>query len=219
MAQVDPTTHRLIRSREERLNTLTHGLGVVASVAACAVLITFTALHGNVWQVVGACVFSAALILMYLASTVYHGALSPKAKARLEILDHCAIYVLIAGTYTPFTLVTIHGPWGWSLFGVVWGLAVLGIGFKIFFTGRFELISTLLYLAMGWLIVVAIQPLMQAMSGWGLFWLVAGGLAYTMGTYFFLNKRLPYAHFIWHLFVLMGSSFHFVAVWSQVVPG
>lgn len=202
------------RPKEELLNTLTHGIGAVASVAASAVLITFTALHGNAWQIVGASVFSLALMLLYWASTLYHGAVQPVVKRRLEILDHSAIYVLIAGTYTPFTLVTLNGPWGWSLFGVVWGLAALGIVFKMFFTGKFELFSTLIYVLMGWLIVVAARPLIDSMSPWGMAWLVAGGLAYTVGTYFFLNKKLPYAHPIWHLFVLVGSICHFVAVWS-----
>lgn len=203
--------------KEERLNTLTHGIGAVASLAAAVVLITFTALEGNAWQVVGASVFSAALVSLYVASTLYHGATQPKLKARLEVLDHSAIYALIAGTYTPFTLVTLHGPWGWSLFGVVWGLALMGVVFKLFFTGKFELISTLIYVVMGWLIVVAAQPLLAALSPWGMAWLVLGGLFYTVGTYFFLNKRLAYAHPVWHLFVLAGSICHFVAVWSQVV--
>ena len=209
----------LKRTTEELWNTLTHGIGAVASVAAGAVLIVFAALYGNAWQIVGASIFVAALVLLYTASTVYHGALHPVWKKRLEILDHSAIYVLIAGTYTPFLLVTLNGPWGWSLFGVVWGLAVVGIGFKLFFTGRFELLSTLIYVLMGWLIVVAIQPLTASMSAWGLAWLVAGGLAYTVGTYFYLNKKLRFAHPVWHLFVLAGSACHFVSVWSQVVPG
>lgn len=209
----------LKRTTEELWNTLTHGVGAVASVAAGAVLIVFASLYGNATQIVGASVFVAALVLLYTASAVYHGVLHPLWKRRLEILDHSAIYVLIAGTYTPFLLVTLNGPWGWSLFGVVWGLAVVGIGFKLFFTGRFELVSTLIYVLMGWLIVVAIQPLMASISAWGMAWLVAGGLAYTAGTYFYLNKKMRFAHPIWHLFVLAGSVCHFVSVWSQVVPG
>lgn len=206
------------RPKVELLNTLTHGIGAIASVIAGAVLITFASLHGNAWQIVAASVFVAALTLLYLASTTYHATVSPRLKARLQILDHSAIYVLIAGTYTPFTLITLNGPWGWSLFGVVWGLALLGIVFKWFYTGRFELASTLLYLLMGWLIVVAIKPLLAGISLWSLVWLVAGGLAYTVGTFFYLNTRLTYAHPIWHLMVLLGSACHFVAVWSLVVP-
>jgi len=203
--------------RVEFLNTLSHGVGAVAAIAGSAVLITFTALYSNAWQIVSAAIFSATLILMYLASSIYHGVQRPKAKAVLEIIDHSAIYLLIAGTYTPFLLVTLNGPWGWSLFGVVWGLAVLGVGFKAFFTGRFKLVSTLAYVAMGWLIVIAFPVLLTRISTWGLVWLMLGGLFYTAGTYFYLNKRLTYAHPIWHVFVLLGSVSHFIAVWSQVL--
>lgn len=204
--------------REELANTLTHGLGVIASVVAGAVMITLTAIHGNAWQIVSASIFSASLIFLYVASSLHHGIASPKAKSRLLVLDHCAIYVLIAGTYTPFTLVTLNGPWGWSLFGVIWGLAAVGIGLKLFFTGRFELVSTLIYLAMGWLIVIAFRPLLGQLSSSALALLVGGGVAYTLGTYFFLNTRMRYAHTIWHLFVLLGSALHFMAVWTQVLP-
>lgn len=204
--------------REELANTLTHGFGLLASVAAGAVMITLTAIHGNAWQIVSASIFGASLIFLYVASSLHHGITSPKAKYRLLVLDHCAIYVLIAGTYTPFTLVTLNGPWGWSLFGVIWGLAAVGIGLKLFFTGRFELVSTLIYVAMGWLIVVAFKPLLGQLSLTALVLLVAGGMAYTLGTYFFLNTRMRYAHTIWHLFVLLGSALHFMAVWTQVLP-
>lgn len=208
------TTHP---PKVELLNALTHGFGAVASLAAGAVLVVFSALTGDAWQVVSAAVFSATLILMYLASSLYHAIQRPRAKRVLEILDHSAIYLLIAGTYTPFLLVTLNGPWGWSLFGVVWGLAALGVVFKSFATGRFERVSTLLYVAMGWLIVIAFPVLLAKITAWGLLWLVLGGLFYTAGTYFFLNKRLKYAHPIWHVFVLLGSTAHVVAVWSQVV--
>lgn len=204
--------------REELANTLTHGFGLLASVAGGAVMITLTAIHGNAWQIVSASIFGASLIFLYVASSLHHGITSPKAKYRLLVLDHCAIYVLIAGTYTPFTLVTLNGPWGWSLFGVIWGLAAVGIGLKLFFTGRFELVSTLIYVAMGWLIVVAFKPLLGQLSLTALVLLVAGGMAYTLGTYFFLNTRMRYAHTIWHLFVLLGSALHFMAVWTQVLP-
>lgn len=208
------TTHP---PKVELLNALTHGLGAAMSLAAGAVLITFSALTGDAWRIVGAAIFSATLVLMYLASSLYHAIGHPRAKRVLEILDHSAIYLLIAGSYTPFLLVTLRGPWGWSLFGVVWGLAVLGVVFKSFATGRFELVSTMLYVAMGWLIVIAFPVLLAKISAWGLLWLVLGGVFYTAGTYFFLNKRLEYAHPIWHVFVLLGSAAHVVAVWSQVV--
>lgn len=208
------TTHP---PKVELLNALTHGLGALMSLAAGALLVVFSALTGDAWQVVSAAVFSATLILMYLASSLYHAIQHPRAKRVLEVLDHSAIYLLIAGTYTPFLLVTLNGPWGWSLFGVVWGLAALGVVFKSFATGRFELVSTLLYVAMGWLIVIAFPVLLAKITAWGLLWLLLGGLFYTTGTYFFLNKRLKYAHPIWHVFVLLGSAAHVVAVWSQVV--
>lgn len=204
--------------REELVNTFTHGAGVIVSIAAGAVMITLSAIHGNAWQIVSAAIFSAALIFLYVASTLHHGVSSPKAKDRLLVLDHCAIYVLIAGTYTPFTLVTLNGAWGWSLFGVIWGLAAVGIVLKLFLTGRFELISTLIYVAMGWLILIAFRPLLNQLSATAVVLLVTGGVAYTIGTYFFLNTRLRYAHAIWHLFVLLGSALHFIAVWTQVVP-
>jgi hemolysin III len=203
---------------EERANTITHGVGAVLSLISGAVMVTLAALGGNAWQIVSAAVFSAALLLLYTASTLYHAVQHRQAKARLEILDHAAIFVLIAGTYTPFTLVSLRGAWGWSLFGVIWGLALLGVIAKLFVTGRFARLSTLIYVAMGWLVVVAIVPLLRELSGAALAWLVAGGLSYTAGTLFYHNHRLPYAHAIWHLFVLGGSACHTIAVLTQVRP-
>jgi hemolysin III len=204
--------------REEIANALTHGLGALASVIGGAVLITLAALFGDPWQVVSASVFVVALVLLYTISTLYHAVPRPRAKAWLRVLDHCAIYVLIAGTYTPFALVSLRGAWGWALFGIVWGLAAAGVVFKLFFTGRFDRLSTLLYVALGWMGVVAIRPLIDAVPLSTLLWLVAGGLAYTAGTAFYLSKRLPYGHAIWHVFVLAGSVCHFAAVLTQVVP-
>lgn len=202
---------------EETANTLTHGLGAVLSLIAGIALIVLAALNGNPYQIVSAAVYSISLVLLYTASTLYHNARSGRVKRRLEIFDHCAIFVLIAGTYTPFTLVTLNGPLGWSLFGVVWGLASLGILFKLIFATRFQIVSTLAYIAMGWLVVVAAGPMVNALSGTAIALLVAGGLAYTLGTLFYHNRRIPYSHAIWHLFVLAGSAFHFLAVASQVV--
>ena len=207
------------RTREEIANVLTHGVGAVASTAAGSVLITLAAVFGSERQVVAAAVFAASLLLLYTASTLYHAALRESVRARLKVLDHAAIYVLIAGTYTPFTLVSLHGRWGWSLFGVVWALAAAGIVFKLFFTGRLRRLSTLLYLAMGWLVLIAARPLVHALSTSALLWLAAGGLAYTAGTVFYHNRRIPFSHAIWHLFVLAGSVCHFVAVTTQVVHG
>ena len=201
---------------EEVASAITHGLGAVLSVGAGAVLITLAAVFGDVWTVVGASVFAGSLVLLYSASTLYHAVPHATAKARLQTFDHCAIYVLIAGTYTPF-LLHLRGTWGWTLFAVIWTLAAGGIVFKLFFTGRFNLASTLIYLAMGWLIVVAAGPLRAALPGSTIAWIVAGGLAYTAGTVFYLNRRLRFAHAIWHLFVLAGSVCHFAAVLSEVL--
>ena len=203
--------------REEVANALTHGLGAAAALAAGAVLITLVALHGDGWQLAGTIVFCVALLLLYVASTLYHAIPHPVAKARLKVFDHCAIYVLIAGTYTPFTLIGLRGAWGWSLFAVIWTLAVAGVVFKLFFTGRFKLVSTLIYIAMGWLVLVAIVPMTRALDAWALGWLFAGGLAYTAGTFFYMSRRIPYAHTIWHAFVIGGSTCHFLAVAGHVL--
>jgi hemolysin III len=203
--------------REERLNALTHALGAVAGLLGGAVLVALAAQTGDSWRVIGAAVFSVALVLLYTASAVYHGAPEGAAKDQLEIVDHCAIFVLIAGTYTPFTLVTLRGPWGWSLFGVVWGLAVAGVILKLILRTRLALLSTLIYIAMGWIVVVAIGPMVRALTPLPLVLLVAGGVIYTAGTLFYHNRSIPYAHAIWHLFVLAGSLCHFLAVGTQVV--
>lgn len=204
---------------EEVANTLTHGLGAIAGAIGGIIIIALAARSADVWQVTGAVVYSLALVLLYAASTLFHWEQDSRIKRRLEILDHCAIYVLIAGTYTPFLLVTLRdssiGP---VLLAVIWTLAVAGIIFKLIFKTRFRLTSTLLYIAMGWLIVVAAGPLINALPLSVLFFLLFGGIAYTVGTYFFCNERLPYTHAIWHIFVLVGSVFHFVAVATQVVP-
>jgi len=202
--------------REELANALIHGVGVVASVAGGAALITLAAVFGNAWQIASASVFATTLILLYTASTLYHSFRDQTIKARLKIFDHCAIYLLIAGTYTPFTLIGLRGVWGWSLFAVIWTLALAGVVFKLFFTGRFKLISTALYVAMGWIVIVAIVPLTHSLSRWALGWLFAGGVSYTLGTFFYLNAKLRYSHAIWHLFVLGGSIMHFAAVVTQV---
>ena len=206
--------------REEFFNALTHGLGATAALAGGAVLITLAALFGDGWQLGSAIVFGICLLALYLASTLYHAIQHPVAKARLKVVDHCAIYLLIAGTYTPFTLIGLRGPWGWGLFAAIWTLAVAGVVFKLFFTGRFKLLSTGIYIAMGWLVLVAIKPLLGALDAWTTGWLFAGGLFYTLGTVFYHRPSLPYSHAIWHLFVVAGSVCHYVAVMAQVVsPG
>ncbi|UNK50779.1 hemolysin III family protein [Lysobacter sp. S4-A87] len=212
-----PATRGTTSLREEFYSALTHGLGATAALAGGAVLITLAALFGDGWQLAGAIVFGISLLLLYLASTLYHAIQHPVAKARLKVFDHCAIYLLIAGTYTPFTLIGLRGPWGWSLFAAIWTLALAGVVFKLFYTGRFKLLSTGIYIAMGWLVVVAIEPLLGALDAWTIGWLFAGGVFYTLGTVFYHRPSLPYSHAIWHLFVVAGSVCHYVAVMAQVV--
>lgn len=201
---------------EENANTITHGVGAVASVIAGATLVGLAAGSGDPWRIAGATVFSVALALLYTASTLFHWERDHRLKRRYEIIDHCAIFVLIAGTYTPFTLVTLRDTVGWPLFTVIWSLAVAGVVFKLIFATRFRLISTLIYIAMGWLIIVAAGPMLQALPLPTVILLAAGGIAYTGGTYFFIHERIVYGHTIWHLFVLAGSICHFLAVASQV---
>jgi hemolysin III len=202
---------------EEIANSLTHGAGLVLSVAGLSVLVTLAALRGDAWTVVGGAVFGASLVVLYGASTLYHALRARRWKRVLRVFDHAAIFLLIAGTYTPFTLANLRGPWGWSLFGVVWALAAAGVVLKAFFTGRFGILSTLIYLFMGWLVLLAIRPLVGALPHGSLVLLFAGGAAYTAGTLFYCWKRLPYHHAVWHLFVLAGSSCHFFAVLGSVV--
>jgi len=203
-------------AREEIVNALTHGVGALLSAAGGTLLIVLAALGGNAYMVVGVSVFVVSLLLLYVASTSYHLARPEPLKRRLKVLDHCAIYVLIAGSYTPFVLGVIRGPWGWSLFGVIWGLAAAGILFKLGFIDRFPRLSTAIYLAMGWLVVVAAGPLARHLSVASLLWLLAGGLAYTFGTLFYHSRRIPFAHAVWHLFVIAGSACHAVAVALQL---
>ena len=208
----------LIDLRDEIASALTHGLGAVAALAGGAVLITLAALYGDGWQLAASIVFGATLLLLYVASTLYHSIQHPVAKGRLKVFDHCAIYLLIAGTYTPFTLIGLRGPWGWSLFAAIWTLAVAGVVFKLFYTGRFKALSTGIYIAMGWLVVVAIKPMLASLDAWTLGWLLVGGVFYTLGTYFYMREKIRYSHAIWHLFVIAGSVCHFVAVTRQVLP-
>ena len=203
--------------REEAANAVTHGIGALAALAGGVVLVVLAAMHGDAWRLAAAIVFATSLLLLYLASTLYHCARQPGAKARLKVFDHCAIYLLIAGTYTPFTLVALRGNVGWWLFAAIWSLAALGVLFKLRFTGRFKLVSTLLYVAMGWLALVAIKPLLVALDDWSLRWLLAGGIAYTLGTVFYHRPSLPYSHAVWHLFVITGSVCHYLAVLPLMV--
>lgn len=202
--------------REELANALTHGAGLAASVVGLIVLVVLAARGGDPWEVVSVSVFGATLVLLYLASTLYHSAQGPRARARLLVLDHSAIYLLIAGSYTPFAIGVLRGGIGWTLFGLVWGLAVAGVAFKFFFADRFRLASTLVYLGMGWLGLMAAQPMIEQLSPATLAWLVAGGLAYTAGTPFYQAARFRYSHAVWHAFVLAGSMCHVIAVGTQI---
>ena len=207
----------VLSPREEFANALTHGVGALAALVGGIALVALAAMHGDRWRLVAAIVFATSLLLLYLASTLYHCARQPGAKARLKVFDHCAIYLLIAGTYTPFILIALRGDVGWWLFGAIWTLAGLGVLFKLRYTGRFKLLSTLLYVAMGWLALVAIKPLLVALDDWSFGWLVAGGVAYTLGTVFYHRPALRYSHAVWHLFVIAGSLCHYLAVLPLVV--
>lgn len=209
----------LRRDPEEAANTVTHGVGAVSSSLAGTSLVALTAIHGDAWQLAGAAVYSFALVLLYTASTLFHWEQDARVKRRFEIFDHCAIFIMIAGTYTPFLLVTLRDGIGWPMLAVIWGLAVAGVIFKLVFATRFRLASTLVYIGMGWMIVVAAEPMLRGLPPMASLLLLVGGLAYTGGTYFYHNERLPYAHAIWHLFVLAGSACHFFAVATQVLPG
>ncbi len=200
------------RTGEDVANWLTHAVGAVLAGAAAAALVVMASLRGDAARVVGVSIFGVTLVWLYLASTVYHLARDARRKAWLRKVDHASIYLLIAGTYSPFVLGPLRGGWGWALFGVTWGLAIAGIVFKVFWTGRFPRLSTAVYIAMGWVALVAIVPIAQRLSPATIAWLVAGGLAYTGGVAFYAAHRLPYAHAVWHLFVLLGSACHTVAI-------
>lgn len=202
--------------KNELGNTVTHGIGVLASIATLCVLVVIAARGGDPWEIVGASIFGATLVLLYTASTLYHAVSNPVIRARLKVFDHSAIYVLIAGTYTPFMIGVLRGGWGWSMFGVIWGLAVAGVVFKLFFTGKFPRLSTAVYALMGWLVLIAVVPMIRLMDRGALWWLVAGGVTYTAGTAFYHNNRIKNAHAIWHLFVLGGSICHAIAVAMQI---
>ena len=202
----------------ERLNSSTHLMGTVLAVAGAAVLVVLAARLGDPWKIVSFSIYGASLILLYLTSTLYHALQCRRAKHVFEIMDHSAVYVLIAGTYTPFMLVTLRGAWGWSLFGIVWSLAVFGIVFKSFHVKRFKAFSNMVYLAMGWLVVIAIQPMIKVLPLGAIAWLLAGGLLYSFGVLFYAYERLPFGHAVWHLFVLGGSLCHFFSVFFYVLP-
>ena len=204
---------------EEIAHAVTHGVGLALSAAGLVALVAAASLRGDARHVVGCAVFGATLVLLYAASTLYHAIQHRRTKAVFQRLDHAAIYLLIAGSYTPFTLVSLRGAWGWTLLALVWGLAALGIALVATAPrGRVRRLSYVLYLGMGWLAVVALEPLLRALHPGGLTLLVLGGLAYTLGVVFYAWRRIPYHHAVWHLFVLAGSAFHFSCVLAYVIP-
>jgi len=204
---------------EERANVTSHGLGLLFALAGLPWLLWKANRYGDAADTLAAAVFGISLILLYASSTVYHSVSRPDLRARLRVLDHASIFFLIAGTYTPFTLLVLKGRIGWVIFGVVWALAVTGASLKLFYTGRFRHLSTALYVATGWMIVFALEPLVENLSGSGLRWLFAGGLSYTVGAVLYSIKGIPFNHAIFHVFVLAGSLCHFIAVLNYVLPG
>jgi hemolysin III len=203
---------------EERVNIMSHAVALLFSIAGLLALVTRALLHGTTWHLVSFSVFAISLIALYTASTAYHSTREPKLRVRLRTVDHAAIYVLIAGTYTPFALVTLQGPVGWTIFGIAWGMALTGIALKLFYTGRFELASTLVYIFMGWMIVFFIKPMATQLPAAGLAWLLAGGISYTVGAVLYSIPKVPFHHAIFHLFVVLGSFCHFIAVYAYVLP-
>ena len=203
---------------EEKINVISHATGFILSIVALVLLVLHANLHGNVWHIVSFTIFGASLIILYAASTFYHSAKEAELRGRLKIIDHASIYVLIAGTYTPFTLITLNGITGWVIFSISWGLALIGIISKIFFTGKYTLISTIMYVFLGWIIIFAIKPLINNLSLEGLFWLFGGGVFYTIGAILYSIKKIKFNHAIFHMFVLTGSFCHFMSVFFYVLP-
>jgi len=212
------TDARQYHNTEELLNVITHGLGFLLSIAALTLLVVFASLKGDAWHIVSFTIYGISLVTLYLASTLFHMTRKQSLRNKLNIFDHSAIYFLIAGTYTPFLLVTLRGPWGWSLFGVIWGLAIGGLIFKLFYTGKYDFFSAIIYVLMGWIIIIAIKPMNENLTTEGLLWLLGGGISYSIGVIFYLINKIPYNHAIFHIWVLLGSFAHFVAVFRYVLP-
>lgn len=203
---------------EEIAHTITHGIGALLSIAGLAVMVAFSSLNGDIWHIVSSSIFGATLVILYSASSLYHGITNPRAKLVLRQFDHAAIYLLIAGTYTPFLLVSLRGAWGWSLFGVIWGIALLGMVLEFVDGQRFSKLSLVLYLVLGWAVLIAINPMLEQVESGGLMLLLLGGISYSLGVIFYVRKQMAYHHAIWHLFVLLGSALHFFSVLIYVIP-
>ncbi len=197
---------------EEIANSITHGIGAALSIAALVILVVLGAKYGDAWRIVSFSVYGFTLFILYLVSTLYHSITNKRVKYFFEILDHSSIFLLIAGTYTPITLVPMRGPWGWTMFGIIWAMAIVGIIMKIFLIGKYKIFSLLVYLSMGWLIIIAFKPMLQMVPKGLIIWLFIGGLSYSLGIIFYAFKKVPYFHFIWHLFVLGGSISHFFGI-------
>ena len=212
------TTDRLFTLGEEIAHSITHGIGAGLSIAGLTLLVALAVLYGNVYQVVSFSIYGATLILLYLASTLYHGFRNPRLKRVFKVFDHASIYLLIAGTYTPFLLVGLRGRWGWTFLIIIWGLAILGVSFKALFIDRFHKLSVLAYILMGWLSVVMIKELLINISLGGLIWLGVGGVIYMVGVIFYALQKIPYMHVVWHFFVLGGSICHYIAVLLYLAP-
>ncbi len=204
---------------EEWINQVTHGLAAVFSIVGMVALVALAAPSQDIWKITGLSIYGASLTLLFMASTFYHSARRPGVRRLFKMLDHCAIFVLIAGTYTPFLLVNMRGPTGWILFGVVWGLALAGITLKLVFGHRFQIVQMVIYLSMGWLIVFAFGDLLDSVNTLGVGLVVAGGITYTLGIVFYLVERIPFNHAIWHVFVMGGSACHFFAIYHGVLNG
>ena len=203
---------------EEIAHTITHGLGFLLSIAGLSILVVFASLNGNAWHIAGCSIYGGTLVFLFTASTLYHSLPHSRAKRVFRFLDHSAIYLLIAGTYTPFTLVNLRGGWGWTLFGLVWGLALFGIVLQVASKGRTNAASLALYLTLGWLAIVGIKPLFESVEAGGLWLMFLGGMAFTGGVVFYAWRRLRYHHAVWHLFVMTGTICHFFAVLFFVIP-
>lgn len=203
--------------KEEILHAITHGFGIVLSLTGLIFLITFATMNGSAWEVVSVIIFGLTMVLMYTTSTLVHSLPKGKLKDLFQIFDHSSIYLFIAGTYTPFLLVNLRGPIGWTIFGIIWGIAIVGVVFKVFFAKKFLILSTLFYVLMGWLIVIVWNPLTNALHANGILLLAVGGVVYTVGAFFYVCRKIPYHHVIWHLFVLIGSVFHYFAVFYYVI--
>jgi len=213
-----PQNHESYSLGEEIANAITHGIGTGLSIAGLTLLVVLAILHSDVSRIVSFSIYGSSLIILYLASTLYHSFQNPPVKRVFRIIDHSAIYLLIAGTYTPFVLLCMRGAWRWAFLGVVWGLALLGIGFKAFFTNRFRKISVLAYVLMGWLCVIALKEMLATIPSGGLILLAVGGIVYTVGIIFYVWRRVPYNHAIWHLFVMGGSICHYFAILLYLTP-